>query len=55
MTEDARMRQDAGRNRRYSDDRAKRRWYAYWRSVRFSSHYGGVIVVDALVSFRKSH
>jgi len=31
---------DGKRKRRHSKDRAKRQWYAYWRSVRFTRHFG---------------
>lgn len=32
---------DATRRRRYSDDPARRRWYATWRAKRFRRHYFG--------------
>lgn len=33
---------DATRRRR-TNDSARSRWYALWRSVRFSRHLGGVL------------
>lgn len=53
MTDDARRRQDAGRDRRYSEDKAKKRWYGWFRTVRWRRHYWGVEITDLVVEFRK--
>ena len=31
---------DGKRRRRFSANAAKRRWYAYWRALRFARHMG---------------
>ncbi len=33
---------DGSRKRRFSDNPAKARWYAKWRSIRFAAHMLGV-------------
>ena len=33
---------DGKRKRRFSDLKAKREWYAYWRQVRFSRRFMGI-------------
>lgn len=35
------MNPDGTRKRRFSDQRAKRWWYATWRSIRFAAHMTG--------------
>ena len=33
---------DGKRKRRFSDSQIKRRWYAVWRSIRFTRRFGSV-------------